>query len=301
MSSRGLARSSIQTAAAASASSFHLAFRRVEAEIRAVTNAQLLPISFDPQSVVRTVLGAYPKIVAHRPELSRLPLEIAVIDKLEDYALALGYSHSRWQQGLQHDEELEALSAHGRELRERLHADAFALAKRGIMNPRLLDRCRHASGYKNIAFDVVGLVESFFDEWDRLEGRTLVSSEELSHAREVANRMIELLGLRQRATERREASVLRQQAYVLCARSYELARGALVFIRRHDGDVDRIAPLLSAGRAGRRPSSASRSETSTRYGASLRARPSATFRRRALLRSRLRSLAYAQPAPPRRC
>ncbi|HEX2733327.1 MAG TPA: hypothetical protein VHM70_17070 [Polyangiaceae bacterium] len=231
---------------------FHLAFKRVEAEIKAVPTEQLVPINFDPRGVVATILGAYPEIIALRSQLNTLPFDISIVDKLKDYALALGHAHARCMQAVEAGSELAELGSEGSAIRDRLQADAQGLAKRGIMNPKLLDKFRNGNGYKNIAFDVVGLAEAFLDVWDKLGGKTLVTREELEHAREVGNRLIEQLGLREQGpAEKDQASIVRQQAYVLCAHAYDEVRQAVAYIRRHEQDAEQIAPSLFAGRGGR--------------------------------------------------
>jgi hypothetical protein len=198
------------------------------------------------------VLGAAPEILALRGDLERLPLSMKKIERLPDYALALGHAHARFMMALQSTDDLSALATEGVTLRDQLQSDASTLAKRGIISLELVNRFRNGNGYRNIAFDLVGLAEVFVDVWDRLNGRTFVTQAEVERARVIGNRMVQLLGHREQAPQLRDqAAVTRQQAYLLCAEAYEEARHAVQFVRRNEGDADSIAPSLFAGRGGR--------------------------------------------------
>jgi hypothetical protein len=231
---------------------FHEGFQRVEAEVRAVPLDRLMPINFDVRAVVTTILGVYPELVELRPAIEELPVSVEFIYKVKDYALALGYAHSRMQVAVQTSDALAAVAQEGIVVRDQLQADAQGFAKRGIIRPEVLTRFRSGTGYRGIAFDLVGLPEVFLDVWDKLEGKTPLTREEVENARKLGARIAQLIGVREQGpVVRDQAAVLRQQAYVLCSESYEEARHAVAFVRRKEGDAESIAPSLFAGRGGR--------------------------------------------------
>jgi hypothetical protein len=104
-----------------------------------------------------------------------------------------------------------------------------------------------------VAFDVLGLVRIFEKNWASIEANTGATVTELARAKVLANRLITALGRREQAPPpKSETSLLRQRAFTLLVRAYAEVRHALTYIRRHHGDVDKIAPSLWAGR-GKRP------------------------------------------------
>ena len=97
------------------------------------------------------------------------------------------------------------------------------------------------------------LVAVYEQNWDKIAGRTMRTLQELDRAEGVANAMVRLFGLRN-GTDARvvEWMNLRQRAFTLLVRTYEEARWAVLFLRRHEGDADSIAPSLFVGRTKRK-------------------------------------------------
>ena len=185
---------------------------------------------------------------------------LARFETLQDAALALGHAHARYRIEVESKDNVSELVSEAVQLRDTLHADAAALIKRGVIDARATVKLRGGNAYKNIAFDVLGLVEVFLDYLPRLVGKTAVTLSELEHARFVANRIVALAGQREQAFEvAGPAGRLRQQAFVLFIQAYDDARRAVEFIRWHEGDAERIAPSLYAGR-GRRPTAVATEE-----------------------------------------
>jgi hypothetical protein len=237
------------------AAQFHLGFQRLERAIRAVPDREFLTMNLDVPSSVATVLGALREINTLRDTIVQLPaFDVARFDTLQDAALALGHAHARYRIEVENKDDVSELVAEAVQLRDTLHADATALIKRGVIDARHTLKLRGGNAHKNIAFDVLSLVEVFLDFLPRLVGKTAVTQAELEHARFVANRIVALAGQREQAVELAgPAARLRQQAFTLFIQTYDDARRAVEFIRWHEGDAERIAPSLYAGR-GRRPS-----------------------------------------------
>lgn len=232
---------------------FHLGYSRVEAKIRAVPIDKMEAITLEIPSTCSTVMGAFPEIQAHRPELEQLyTFDISQVDSLQDLALALAHLHSEYRASGGASDNVAELAAQCLEIRDRMHDDATALAGRKLLDKGRVDKLHGGNGYRFIAFDITGLVGLFLEQWDNIEGKTAVEKPELDEARKKAAQLVAALGLReQSAPVPNETAQLRQQAYTLLVRSYTDTRDALAFVRRAQGDVDRIAPSLFAGR-GRR-------------------------------------------------
>src|SRR5688572_22808457 len=76
------------------ASDFLDGFKRVEAELQAIPEQDLIVINLEVLSAVATVLGTLPELRALRERFASLPdFDLVRFDKLRDYALALGHAH----------------------------------------------------------------------------------------------------------------------------------------------------------------------------------------------------------------
>jgi hypothetical protein len=234
-----------------------LGFQRVEEEVRGVTDKDLQPLNLDAASVVTTVLGNLPEIRALRAEMEALPgVDVALVDKLSDYAHALGHAHGAYRAASERADGVVELAEAVTSLRDLLHSDAKALAKRELLAAARVAKLRTGPGYKNVAFDTVGLVQLFRERWAEIDNRTAVEKSELDHAQNLAARLLIAVGLRDEAPALVSAAAkLRQQAFTLLNGAYDEARRAVLFLRWHHGDADQIAPSLWARRSRRRSGS----------------------------------------------
>jgi hypothetical protein len=243
----------VATSADADAAEFVAGFQRVEGEVRAVTENELLHINIEVPGAVATVLGALPEVRAFRGEMSQLAgFDLKRFDKLRDYTLALGHTHAMYRAASGPADGVTELAEEVSALRDTLQADAAALARRGILDLGTVNKLRAPSGYKNIAFEVVGLVGLFREHWANIVGRSALKPEELEHAGRRAQELVTAVGLREQAPVAvGAASALRQRAFTLFANAYDDARRAILYLRWHHGDADDIAPSLYKGRGGR--------------------------------------------------
>jgi len=178
--------------------------------------------------------------------------DLARFSRLRLYALALGHTHAVYRAATGPSDAVVAMSERVAEFREMLHADAMALAKRGLLEEASVAKLKSGLGYKNLAFDVVSLVSLFRDRWAGISSKTAVQVAELDEAARLAQKLITGVGLREQAPAAVGAAALaRQKAFTLFVKAYDDARRAVTFLRWHQDDVDSIAPSLYAGRGGR--------------------------------------------------
>ena len=229
------------------------AFVRREVEIRAVPADALAPINIDVITSMATVLGALPGLRELRPTIAMLPaFDLAAFDALEDYTMALGATHSRWMIATAPREALPELGAAAVEVRDTLVADATALARRGVLDGQLVANFRSGVGYRAVVRDLMGLTALLRDAWDTVSRLTALEESELVAASNLADRIVGALGEReQNPAKTVDAALVRQQAYTLWTRAYDEARRAVSYLRWHEGDADKIAPSLFAGRGTR--------------------------------------------------
>jgi len=233
---------------------FAAGFQRVEAEIGKVQDRDIVAVNLDIPGAVTTVLGSLPEIRALRPELAELKgFDLARSDKLRDYTLALGHAHAMFRAASGPSDGVAELAEEVAELRDLLQADAAALAKRRILDENQVTKLRGGSGYKNVAFEVVGLVGLFRANWEQIKGRSGLQPEELEHAGRRAQELVTAVGVKEQSPAVVGAAMaVRQRAYTLFFNAYDDVRRAVAYLRWHEGDAESIAPSLYAGRGAAR-------------------------------------------------
>jgi len=205
---------------------------------------------------VTLVLGAVPRIVRHRETLAQLvTFDVAQVDSLQEYALALGHAHGMRRAAPGPPVNVAELARSQKAIREQLLTDARALASRALLDPERIARLDSGPARLSIAFDVIGLVELFLQSWSAIRAKTAVPRAELEHARSEANRLIAELGRRRRRRGRGASAadddpheLTYRQIYTRLVRAYVDVRQALLFVRRAEGDANRIAPSPYRGR-----------------------------------------------------
>src|SRR5262249_15280667 len=107
-------------------------------------------------------------------------------------------------------------------------------------------------GYKNVAFELVDYANLLKRSWPAIAGKTALTPQEISDAKNLGMRLVHAAGLREQAPLlAAEAAKIRAQALVLLIRAYDEVRRAVIFLRWKEGDADSIAPSLYAGRGGK--------------------------------------------------
>jgi hypothetical protein len=234
---------------------FAPALSRVQQEIEAMTEAELVPINIDIASAAATVLGALPEIERELTQIAGLPrVDHALVRKLGDYAGALMYTHGVFRAAAGPADNVAEIAEKTIEIRDQLLADATALGKRGFLDMERVDKLRSGLAYKQVATDVTGLVSLLREHWPTISNRTALTVEDLNAADVVAEEMIVAIGLKEQAPAVAGAAALtRQKAFTLFSRAYDETRRALEFLYYHSpGRADEIAPSLYQGRGGRR-------------------------------------------------
>jgi len=230
---------------------YHEAFVRLLSDIRAVPESDFVSINIDIQSSVVTVIGAWPKIKALRPDVvQHLPtFDIKVMDGLESNALALGYSQAAYHKATQPLPSIAALVDEATKWREVLLNDVNSLISRGLVAPAALGELKGVNGYKNIGFDLLRLAIILQEDWASISDKIGVKRDELDLAQNVADRLLTAVGEREQAPAIAAAAVRdRQAAFSLFINAYDEVRTVIGYLRRKEGDVDSIAPSLYLGR-----------------------------------------------------
>ena len=236
---------------------FREAYERLAVEIHAIPASDLVPITVDIQSTVTTVLGVWKEIRGLRAEfVSALPnFDITLFDTLESYALALGHTQTVYQTASEPPASLVLLAGKVNKTREILVANVTLLIAMGLLEASVLGDLKGANGHKNIGFDVFALSNILKKIWARVSSKLTLTLVDLDAAENEADKLVTAVGEREQAPAvAAQTTRERQAAFVLLTKTYEEVRAALGFLRRKQGDVDKIAPSLYAGRANARKS-----------------------------------------------
>lgn len=223
----------------------HLGYQRVQAEIEAVSPDDLEAINIGVGVVLHTVLGAFPNVIGLREELMKQgSFDVRNLDKLRDYALALGHLHNKYRRARSTPVPLlkELFT-----IREHFHAEAHALVVVGTLDGASVNQYKSGNNHQGLALDVIGLVELFLENWSAVQGR--IERAKLERARLVGNQLLAALAVRDLGpSEMSELNLLRQKAYTLTLRAYNEVRHAVNFVRRKEKDVESLCPSLHSGR-----------------------------------------------------
>jgi hypothetical protein len=237
------------------ASIYRQAFEQVKGEIQAIPEENFVAVSLDIPATVITVQGAYPEIIALRPEfVAHLPtFEISKLDKLEVYALAMFCTQADYKAATEPAPSLVELANSAVETRTVLLSDVNALISRGLLAGGVIIGLQGVNGYKNLMMDIGTLAGILRKHAAKIAERTSVKPAELSAAEDLANRLGKAVGLRDQSPQIiAEASRNRQAAFTLFLHAYEEVRTGIHYLLRKGGDADSIAPSLYANRGLRR-------------------------------------------------
>jgi len=233
------------------------AMSRIAPEAAALSADALSKVNLDLQQATSTILGVIPEAMALRERiLQEIPaFDISQLDKLEDYTLALRFAHAAYQTATRPPDALRELFTEAAAHRTRLLADATALALRDLIDESKLEALKGANGISNVAQDLQMLSQILQESWQRIQGKTSATEEDLQTASRLATRITRLVGERdQTPPVEAEAIEHRERVFTLTMRAYDEVRAAVAFVRRREGDVDDITPSLYTGRARYRPS-----------------------------------------------
>lgn len=179
--------------------------------------------------------------------------DVRLIEKMDEYAMALSHAHTLFSLASRSADPLRALVEEGRKLRATLVAHAAALVRRGHLGDRRLKDLRGPKGHQDLAFDLQLVAALFRETFSRIADKSGVQLDELFKAQQIAASIVRAIGQREKGTARlRAAADIRVRAFTLLTRRYDQARRAVTYLRWEEGDVQKIAPSLYTGRGGRK-------------------------------------------------
>jgi hypothetical protein len=228
-------------------------FAKVQAELEAMSDAELMHVNLEPLAVVGQMMAAFVRVEPLRWDYERLyDFDIAVIDRMTEYAGALEWADGQTVVRAP-SVDVGALMARGKLQRDMLLTELKLLVYRGVIDSGVLKNLRRMHGAKNIAGSLMALGALYDENWAVLEGNSFVTREYLSEATSHAVRLlVESDSGKIETPERRKAMLVRQRAYTRCMQVYGELRSATVYLRRKHGDADKLVPSIFSVRGPRR-------------------------------------------------
>ena len=241
------------------------AYSRLEPELEALREDELVDVNVDDANAVTIVLRCLPRILALRSRFEETfkLFDLGRLELLESHVWCLRHAQTRYLSASRSVGCPKRVLAEGEELRARLREQAQLLAKHGLVDATRLVHVRQQKGYRNLATELEILVNVLRDAWSLISGKCNITVAELGRAAQLADEFL----LAASRTEKRSESVanamaVRQRAYTLFWRNYDVIRAAVHYVRWTNGDANEIAPSVFALRKRRKPALALTTSTS---------------------------------------
>jgi hypothetical protein len=231
------------------------AFERLRPELVTLHKKDLSPINVDPITAASIIRAALPRAHSLKATIQQElnSFDPSLLEKLDQYTLALIHAQRRCVCVKQPPEQLKTLIERLRSIREQFQFDITCLAARRLIENYRRATFRSSTSYRNLASDVLTLAGLFRKHWPAVSSRTAVTLEELNEAETLANDLISVLNVHSRSPDVvAQAALERQQVFTLCDVAYNQLRKAVTVVRWEQGDANQIAPSIRSGKRPRR-------------------------------------------------
>jgi hypothetical protein len=221
-------------------------------------------INVDLMYVAMLTRAQVPAIQKIRPELEAKlkDFDASLIDDIDPMSRALQHAHGLYLQATKAPAALQSLVDAGTDLRELLFGEANTLVRRGLINADSIREVKRGPGYRPLILDLQILVQTFRERWAEIKERTGVKPEEIDAAEALVDTLTDAVITKDYSpAAQAHATVVREKAFLLLARTYGEVRDAVIYARRKEGDADLIAPSIYGNRS-RRAQAAEESEGS---------------------------------------
>jgi len=233
------------------------AYAQVLPQLEGLPDEQLVAVNVDIPTVVGKLLARSERLQTLIPEATQRirGFDPALFTQLETRAVAVLQAHTMHMTAVTPlADDLTELLETGMALRLRLFNDAHYLGQRGIVDGKRIESVKCLNGFRNVATDLMALVNLFRASWGDVAGKCAISEADLALATTLSQRIFKGVAVRERNQAiSAQSAVLRQRAYSLLFNGYDEIRSIVSFLRWKQGDADDFAPSLFAGRrSGRR-------------------------------------------------
>ena len=206
----------------------------------------LARIYVDVATAAEAALAAIPRLEKYSDEIMRVYGSIAdLVRELEISALAAWHANALAVKTPQDD--LHKLREKAYEVRDDLLQWAGALSNRGKISSEKINQVELKRSYRDVAMDLLRLVDAFDENWEDINGKILVTRSEVDEARALSGRILDrIVGRRGDRTEGSPGPMeMRQRAFTRFLEDYRRVAHAIAFIVGPDGDPNEVLPPLS--------------------------------------------------------
>lgn len=222
----------------------------------ALSPEQVGQVYVDIPNAVTTILGAIPAINALRPEfVLHLPtFPMVLFDTLEVRTLALDYADTMYRMNLKQLEPVGELVERGSEQLATLKGEVAYAALRGLIDGKPLQELDTSNSHRAVASNLFAVAYVLRSNWSAIEGKTVLTPQELSAAEQTADHIITSLGARKQAAYGFDASSdLRDRFFTLMIEAHDRVRDSLRYL--YPKKYQQILPPLRETRGPSKPPS----------------------------------------------
>jgi hypothetical protein len=217
----------------------------------ALPKSKVTVVNLNLTEAIAAGLGVLPNVQLHREGLSKSVLDCRFdwLDGLEDYTLALNYARAEYLTVTRPRRCAPEVWLEARQVRRVLMQDWRALAARGLSSESLLRGVQRGKGYLELGTDLT-VLSHVHRAYAAAAG--VPPPAEVERASQLARVILAAGG---RPDPKSEAVIggrdMQNRAFTVFVRAYNEARFSIAYMRRDEGDVDRIIPSLYAARRAR--------------------------------------------------
>ena len=246
-----------QNAQLTSSSRSAVAYEQCKPEFLAASRGTLSALNIDPGLAVRTMLTAVLNAAPYRESIEKLPFcDHDLINKLEPYALGLGYANALLAWQLEGPKPTDALVEELRRTRKVLVTELELVQLRGIL-PEGSIKLEGTSSYNAMVQDVRAIATVFLANWGTVGPQIGGQSQHVEDALAAADQLVAALAESNQVEAKTESSqLIRLAAWNVAYRAYRELERVIDYLRFHDGDAQLIVPSLfirGKGKRGERP------------------------------------------------
>jgi hypothetical protein len=227
------------------------AYHRRAREMLELPKSKVTVVNLNLTEAIAAGLGVLPNVQMHRERLSKSVLDCRFdwVDGLEDYTLALNYARAEYLTVTRPRRCAPEVWLEARQVRRVLMQDWRALATRGLLSESPLGGLRRGKGYLELGTDLT-VLSHVHRTYAASAGVALPG--EAERASQLARLILAAGG---RPDPKSEAVIkardMQNRAFTVFVRAYNETRSSIAYMRRDEGDVDRIIPSLYAARRAR--------------------------------------------------
>lgn len=224
-------------------------------ELDALDPSSLLVPNVDIPTAIHYARSALPVLELLRPRAASLgpELDMKLYDRVSDYARLLQYAHGSYLASLTTADTVTDTYGAAIRTRDFLLAWGPGLVASKLLPQTLIDQVRSGTGFQDTITDITTLTSALRAIWPEIEGKVLITADQLDEADALAEKLAAGVALRDSLVETvTKRATDRQLAFTLFVRAYNEARAAAIFLRRNDGDGEKLVPSIYSKAPGAR-------------------------------------------------